>query len=913
MHGMAPAGSAFQRLLAWLVDTSRRYAWAVLFGGVLFAVGAGVYASRHLGVNTDTDQMFSASLPWRQREISFEHAFPQFQGLLVAVIDARAPEEAETTARGLARALRPDRKLFSVVSRPGASHYLAKEGLLFLSTQDLTRVLNRIIDAQPFLGKLSQDPTARGLFSALGLLGQGVTHGGANLAPYTTELVAFHKAMVAALSGHVEPLSWQQMLGGGLSNLAGKYQFVLFKPRLDFRSLEPGGAATAAIRVAAAKLPFVQSGDAHVRITGPVALADVQFASVAKGTVTGLIASTLLITLWLTLAVRSWRLIIPILGTLGLGLMATLLFAAVTIGTLNLVSVGFGVLFVGIAVDFAIQFAVRFREAQREAGDTAVALNLAARRAGGAILVAALATAAGFLAFVPTNFAGVGELGLIAGTGMLIAFLCTMTFLPAAITVFRAREERAEVGFAWGRVADHLIARWHRRILAGFGVVVVASLVLAPRLAFDSDPLDTQNPNTEAMRTLRDLMNQPLSNPYSIDILEPNVNTAEVLAAKLRTLPVVSRVLTLASFVPGEQRQKFALINDAADILAPTLLPSSDPGPTQPAEIRAAARAALKEIDPALRLLPPGGPLAAIAGDLRAVAHAPDGTVRGVGLALTRFLPGELDRLRTALQAEPASQASVPTDIRRDWVLPDGQARIEVLPVASARNSAGLHRFVAEVSRVAPDAGGTAVTVVATSDTIVGAFRSAAVAALLAIAVILLVALRRLRDTAMVLAPLLLSAALTVLVMVLLPLRLNYANIIALPLLLGVGVSFNIYFVMNWRAGRREMLASATARAVAFSALTTGTAFGSLALSAEAGTASMGELLLISLSCTLLATLVFVPALLTALSGNSYRRSGGLVPSTGDGRGSNRVARAVGWPRLWRDHHHARAMTGSHR
>ena len=110
-----------------------------------------------------------------------------------------------------------------------------------------------------------------------------------------------------------------------------------------------------------------------------------------------------------------------------------------------------------------------------------------------------------------------------------------------------------------------------------------------------------------------------------------------------------------------------------------------------------------------------------------------------------------------------------------------------------------------------------------------------------------------------------LSGALTLLVMVLLPLPLNYANIIALPLLLGVGVSFNIYFVMNWRDGLREMLASATARAVAFSALTTGTAFGSLAISEHPGTASMGSLLLISLGCTLAASLIFIPALLAAL------------------------------------------------
>jgi uncharacterized protein len=135
----------------------------------------------------------------------------------------------------------------------------------------------------------------------------------------------------------------------------------------------------------------------------------------------------------------------------------------------------------------------------------------------------------------------------------------------------------------------------------------------------------------------------------------------------------------------------------------------------------------------------------------------------------------------------------------------------------------------------------------------------------IAIAIILLALLRRLTDAALVLAPLLLSALLTLLVAVVLPLPLNFANIIALPLLLGVGVSFNIYFVMNWRAGERHPLGSATARAILFSALTTGTAFGSLALSAHPGTASMGDLLLISLCCTLLGSLVFIPALLASL------------------------------------------------
>src|SRR6202043_1293035 len=157
-------------------------------------------------------------------------------------------------------------------------------------------------------------------------------------------------------------------------------------------------------------------------------------------------------------------------------------------------------------------------------------------------------------------------------------------------------------------------------------------------------------------------------------------------------------------------------------------------------------------------------------------------------------------------------------------------------------------------------AGGAAVIIVATADTIIGSFRSAAITALIAIAPILFITLRRPLDVSLVL-----SALLTVLVAVLAQVPLNFANIIALPLLLGVGVSFNIYFVMNWRTGQTSVLGSATARAILFSALTTGTAFGSLALSAHPGTASMGRLLLISLACTLLASLVFIPALLSSV------------------------------------------------
>jgi uncharacterized protein len=854
-----------QHLLVGLVDHCRCNAARVVLAGIFLSICAAWYAAGHLRINTDTDDMFAASLPWRQRAEIFKGYFPQFRDLLVAVIDAKEPEEAENTAAALAEKLEQDSEHFRSVRRPDASPFLKQEGMLFLDTAQLESLLDRTIDAQPFLGELAQDPSARGVFKSLSLLGTGVVEGKADLAPYQKALTAFHQAMGDVLAGHPRPLSWTRLLGGDVADLAGPYKFVLVQPKLDLTSIEPGGAATRAVREAAAGLAFIKSGQARMRITGSVALADEEFASVAQGAIAGIIGSILLISLWLFLAVRSWRLILPILLTLGLGLMLTLLFAAAAVGTLNLVSVGFGILFVGIAVDFAIQFCVRYRENRHRHPDPATAMAETGRQVGGQILVAAAATSAGFLAFVPTDFRGVAELGLIAGVGMLIAFLCTMTFLPAAIGLFRPHGESAEVGFRWAAPLDEIVRRRRGALLTLFGSLATLGVILLPRLGFDADPLHTKDPNTEAMQTLYDLGDSQVTNPFTIDVLTPDAAAAAQLGDRLRGLPLVSEVLSINSFVPKDQQSKLPLIEDAATLLGPTLALRDRAPPATSEEIRAAARTALLKIVPALEKLPPDHVLAAIADDLRKLAAAADPILLAVDQSLTRFLPSELDQLRTALQAQPVSLQTIPPTLARDWVLPDGRARIQVVPNSKARSTSGLANFVDEVTVVAPDAGGSAVTIEATSATIVGSFRSAAISALIAISVILFVALRRLLDVSLVLAPLLLSSLMTVVVVVLIPLLLNYANIIALPLLLGVGVSFNIYFVMNWRAGRTAVLGSATARAILFSALTTGTAFGSLALSQHPGTASMGTLLVISLGCTLVASLVFIPALLAAL------------------------------------------------
>jgi len=848
--------------LSSLVAACARHCRLVVCLAGLLAVAAAALSATHLGMTTSLAGLFDARLPWKQSDAALKAAFPQFNDLIVAVVDARIPEEADATAAGLLAALSGDHVHFLGVRRPDDSAYLRREGLLFLDPPALQDVLDKTVDASPFLGQLAADPSARGLFGALGLVGVGAGHGHSDLTAFAPALRGFDAALKSALAGHPAPLSWQTLLAGRLTTLAGQDRIVLIRPKMDFTAVQPGGEATRIVRAAIARLPYVGNGDATVRLTGLVPLQDTEFSSAAKGALIGLLLSFALVVLWLYLALRGWRLILPVFLTLLLGLALTTCFAALAVGTLNLISVAFAILFVGIAVDFSIQFAVRFREMRLGAPDIGAALALTGARVGRQISIAGLAIAAGFLAFVPTSFRGVGELGLIAGIGMLIALACTLTFLPAALALFRPAGEAAEIGFLGLAPLDRLFGRLRAPILAVFAVLFLAGAGLTQKLGFDSNTLHTEPQDTEAMRTLLHLLDNPVTNPFTIDIVRPNEAEAARLAEPVSRIALVDHVVGLQSFVPAEQAAKIAMIQDATSVLAPVLSPAAAQAAPDARALRQAATKALDQLRPAVANMPADAPLALIAGDLADLARAPDATLQSANTALIKFLPAMLDRLRLAFSAQPVTLRDVPPEIARDYIEPNGAARLQVVPKAAVVDSDVLRRFVTEVRSIAPDAGGAAVTIVSTADTIIDAFRRAAIGAVIAIAVILLAALRRPLDAALVLAPLLVSAAITVFAVVGLGMSLNFANIIALPLLLGVGVSFNIYYVMNARAGERPRLTSATTRAVIFSALTTGSAFGSLAVSAHPGTASMGTLLLISLGCTLATSLIFMPALL---------------------------------------------------
>jgi hopanoid biosynthesis associated RND transporter like protein HpnN len=832
--------------------------------GLVAGIGFGWIASTRLTIDADTDRLLSPKLEWRQREIAFDQEFPQNSDLIAVVVDGNTPEQAETATALLASRLSAETTLFTSVTRPDGGPYFDKYGLLLLPLENVQMLSDSLIRAQPLLGNVAADPSLRGLAGTLTLALEGVKNGAADRESLDPAIDGISRAIEANLDPNkpMLPLSWQSMLIGRGESSGDLRRFIQAKPILDYQSLTPGTRATDFIRKTATELGLTPANGITIHLTGDVPLNDEQFATLSEGLGISMIVAVVLVSLLLYGALRSIRMAGAIMLTLVVGLMGTAAFAALTVGTLNLISIAFAILFVGIAVDFGVQFSVRYRSQRHEFDDFAVALRGTGYLVGPALILAALAAASGFFSFLPTAYLGVSELGLIAGVGMMIAVFFNLTLLPALLSLCRLGPVARPVGFSFMAGPDAFLLRNRRPVLGAAAVMALGSFVLLPRLVFDFNPLNLMDPHTESVSTMMELMKNPETTPNTVDVLAPSLAKANEIADRMGKLPEVSQAVTLSSYIPQDQERKLEILHDANSLIGPTL----DPSHIIPPPDYSAIRSALAACSAALRSVAPPGkadaPELRLAGLFDKVGASSGEVMERVQMALLSGLTEKLRQIRLTLSATPVTIAELPPDLVRSWVAPDGTARVSVFPAGNSDDNAVLRKFVAAVRAQAPDATGTPISIQESSHTIVNAFITAGCLATLAITGLLIVALQRLRDVLLALAPLLLAALFTLATTVLIGMPLNFANIIALPLLLGIGVAFDIYFVMNWRGGRAKPLQSGTARAIIFSALTTTAAFGSLILSSHPGTSEMGRLLSIEMFYTLFCVLVIMPALL---------------------------------------------------
>jgi len=850
-------------LVVAIVRTCTRFATLVVLVSLLLAAGACYYAAQHFAITTDINKLISPDLDWRKRDNQFEHAFDR-EKLILAVVEAPTPELASAASKALAEKLTGDTQNFESVQPLGSGEFFEKNGLLFLPVEEVGKVAGQLEAAAPLIEIMAGDPSIRGLTGALETGLAGVKRGQVKLDNAERPFSLISQTVEDILNKGTATFSWRELVSDKPLTDADRRAFIEFKPKLDYSELEPGKDATDAIRKAATDLDFAGQYSARVRLTGPVPIANEEYSTVQDGAILNGVVTVLIVLVILWMALHSGKIIFAVFVNLFIGLSLTTAVGLMMVGSLNLLSIAFAVLFVGLGVDFGIQFSVRYRSERFKNEDLALALESAARRCAVPLSLAAMATAAGFLCFLPTDYKGISELGKIAGAGMLIAFITSITALPAMLKLLHPPGESEPVGYAFLAPVDEFLERHRIIIVVGTLLLVVAGLPLLYFMKFDFNPINLRNPKAESIATFLDLRKDPNTGANAINVLTTSEAEAKKIEARLEKLPEVLRVMSIDSFVPEDQPAKLQLIAKAARVVGPALNPDSvDAAPTDQENVEALK----SSVDSLRRTAGDGkGPGAVasrrLADALSKLAGSNQATRDKAQDIFVTPLKIVFDQLKNTMQAGPVTLKTLPPELLNSWKSRDGLIRVEALPKGDPNDNENLRRFADAVLAAEPNAIGGPVSILKSGDTIVKAFIHAGIWALLVISLLLYLTLRRVSDVLMTMVPLLVAGAVTLELCVLIELPLNFANIVALPLLLGVGVAFKIYYVTAWREGRTNLLQSSLTRAIFFSALTTATAFGSLWLSSHPGTASMGKLLALSFVITLAAVLLFQPALM---------------------------------------------------
>jgi len=846
-----------------IVKGCTRFAPLTVALGLILAIGSGYYTARHFVINTDINTLISDRMDWRQRDQQFDKAFDR-DSTILAVVEAPTPELTGAAAAALEAKLKGDKTNFVSMQPLGTGEFFEKNGLLFLPVKDVADITGQFEQAAPLIEIMAGDPSIRGLTGALETGLAGVKRGEVKLDNAARPFNLIAQTVEDVLNKGDAIFSWRELTSDKPLADSDKRAFIEFKPVIDYGALEPGKNATDAIRKAAVDADLPGKYHARVRLTGPIPIANEEYSTVQEGAIVNGIGTFVVVLVILWLALHSGKIIFSVFVNLFIGLSITTAVGLMLVGSLNLLSIAFAVLFVGLGVDFGIQFSVRYRSERFKNDNLVEALGEAAHRVAIPLSLAAMATAAGFLCFLPTDYKGISELGEIAGAGMVIAFLSSITVLPAILKLINPPGESEPVGYAFLAPVDRFLEDHRVAIVTGTLLIALAGLPLLYFMKFDFNPMNLRNPNAESIATFLDLRKDPNTGANAINVLTHSEEDAKRIEAKLDKLPEVLRVQSLGSFVPDNQPAKLKLIAQAAKVLNPALNPDSiDAAPTDQENVDS-LKSTVENLRKTAGDGSGAGAIAAkrLAGALEKLANASEATRNKAQAIFVDPLNVVLEQLRNAMQAGPVTLQNLPEVLLRAWQAKDGLMRVEVLPKGDPNENENLRRFASAVLAAEPTAVGGPVSILKSGDTVVQAFVHAGIYSLLVIGILLWITLRRITDVLMTLVPLLVAGAVTLEICVLIGLPLNFANIVALPLLLGIGVAFKIYYIVAWRSGRTNLLQSSLTRAIFFSALTTATAFGSLWLSSHPGTSSMGKLLALSLVTTLAAVLLFQPALM---------------------------------------------------
>jgi uncharacterized protein len=872
------------RMIIGWVQLIERYRIALIIGFIALAIFSIFYIKDNLGITTDTTDMLSDELAWRKLDIEYEKQFPQFIDNVLIVIESNTPDQAIDTAIKLYSALKKNPRLISDIYYPNLLPYFRRSAFLFFNDEELQDLADQLATIQPFLGTLLQDKNMRGLFTMLiDALQYKEDSEDIELKPLLLEINR-------ALENEKYNVSWQHLMSSD-KNLKPVYrEFIVLQTLESDEELLPGEDVIIHIRTIISSLKL-DNDSVQIRLTGGTALSYEELKSVSEANIQAIIISFILVAIILLIGLDSIWLVFTALITLFFGLIATTAFAAATVGELNLISVAFAVLYIGLGIDFTIHLTLRYREQALLSGESNNALQQAMSRIFRSLILCAITTAIGFYSFIPTDYQGVAELGWIAGSGMFISILFTLTLLPALLSLRPYQAKTRKQNRCYHRLISFLSTlpyNYSKQILLFTLVVLIGFVSQLYRVTFDINTLNLQDPENESVQTYRDLLKDSESSPWSGILLKENRSDTVAAIKEIEQLDLVDKVVWYEDLLPTDQDDKLFIIDEMNLFMGVLSTEESNTEINNADRIEVIKKLKMKlgsfsrhklDTNPELN-----NEISKLGTHLTMLLNNSSDNKNFISLErqLLSNLDGRIRALNDALSAVQVELKDIPAAVHDRWVSQKNSKiehyKIEIFPRENLNDNAAMKRFVSQLQAYDNTVIGSPIINIEAGNAVITAFKSAFTYALIAIALLLLVLIKVKMDAIIILISVLVGSVFTFGFMLIFNIPLNFANIIGLPLLLGIGVDSGIHIADRFRQeqdSNKNIFTTSSSRGIIVSSLTTICSVGNLAFSSHTGTASMGLLLTLGLASMMISTMMILPAFLIWQNSLTVKRTNG--------------------------------------
>lgn len=868
-----------------LFSLAARHPWLVLLLALILSALSLWFTSQRMEFLTGRDDLMPKNTSFNRDYREFRAEFGSMDDIVV-VIESADAERAGVFGGRLHDALAKDKKHFSELFYPYALPFFRKNGLLFMPLEDIKELHQNLTLAAPVLKELSRSPSVQTLFTYM--TGTMERYSAGEKGELSGILFMLDKLgagfeSFAGGQGGTPSLEGFFMSSDSSFAKAGRQQVLTVLPVRTMEGFVPAGAAISVVRAEIAKLKALpEFKGVTVGLTGSPVLENEEMSTSQKDIALATVVSLILTVILLLIAFRGILNVCAAMVTLLVAISLSFGFATAAVGHLNILSMVFAIMLIGIGIEYGIQLVLRYQEELRLGKSELEAIRIGLNRNVWAIVMAAATVAAAFLTFIFTDFKGIAELGIIAAGGVAICVIVTFTVLPAMLVLLaRHRKKRpaknVKVESQKAKLSAVLFGH-PKVVIAATAICCVASLYPLSKIGFDYNLMNLQAKGLESVTYAYKLMKSKENAGYFAVVTAGSAAEAAQKSKVLEALPTVDHVVSLNSMIPERQEEKLAELaairqelsgvnptayeEDLSLMELPTVFENFRNATFKlKAKLAAEQRPEAKQVAGFLAILDKFFATLEKERDRNAV-----GMLQEFQGGMFAELPRKIALLKQSLNAEPVTEGDIPPELYSRFVGKSGKYMLQVVPKGEIFDRKPLKSFLDEVRRVEPHATGEPVMVYESMTIMRDAYRLAFMYAFAAIVVILLIAFRSIKFTLIGLIPLVVGILFMIAGMWLFGISFNSANIIVMPLVLGIAVDSGIYIINRYRREDESagaVVTSSTGVGVLLNTLTIMASFGALMVAHHQGVFSIGVVMSLGMVACQIAFMITLPAVLT--------------------------------------------------